>query len=101
MQELTDLNKQHIELTVLGCDLAFNVNRTIHNDYVNAVTQNSKVAPSHNFLMCAVTEDNKDTLRDILKKTPGAEVHLAGAVLEQYMPDLDIVVKKPKPTPSK
>ncbi|UUA73101.1 putative phage tail assembly chaperone [Cellvibrio sp. QJXJ] len=87
-------NGQVLKLTVKDIDLEFDIGRDDYNKYVNSVTQNSKVAPSHNFLMTTVNEKQRAELREFLKNTPGAEVQLAGALLEEYTPDLGIVVKK-------
>lgn len=89
-----NLNEKKITLEVKGVDFTFNVNRTEYNKYINSITQNNKVAPSHNFLMGTVDETERATLREYLKNTPASEVTLAGHVLEEYTPDLGIVVKK-------
>jgi hypothetical protein len=94
MSDIENLNEKKITLEVKGVDFTFNVNRTEYNKYINSITQNSKVAPSHNFLMCTVDETQRATLRDFLKDTPASEVSIAGQVLEEYTPDLGIVVKK-------
>ena len=72
----------------------FDIGREDYNKYINSITQSNKVAPSHNFLMATVNENQKATLREFLDNTPGAEVQLAGALLEEYTPDLSFVVKK-------
>lgn len=87
-------NEQIIEMTAGDVDLTFIVNRDSYNKYINSVTPQSKVAPSHNFLMNTVHEDSRPALRKFLEDTPGGEIQLAGFVLEQYTPDLNLVVKR-------
>lgn len=87
-------NEQIIDLTVGDCALSFCVHRDAYNKYINSVTPNSKVAPSHNFLVATVEPSDKETLLDILKENVGSEVHLSTALLEMYIPDLEIVAKK-------
>lgn len=62
--------------------------------YFNAVTPNNKVAPSNNLLSTTVLPDHKDALRPLLKN-PVLVMQLAGTLLEEYAPDVEIVVKKP------
>ena len=94
-----DLNKQKIELTVAGKDLKFDVTRDDYNRYINAITPNNKVSPSHNFCIATVDDSSKEQLKDIFASTPGSEVQIAGAIIEEYMPDLEITAKKRSSTP--
>ena len=87
-------NEQTLVADIAGTDFSFTVKRDDYNKYINSVTQNNKVAPSHNFLMTTVDEKQKASLKQLLASTPGAEVQIASAVLEEYTPDLAIVVKK-------
>ncbi|WP_444894911.1 putative phage tail assembly chaperone [Microbulbifer sp. SSSA005] len=91
-----DKNTQVIEVTVGDKEFVFNVTRSDYNKYINSVVPNSKVAPSHNFLVNTVQPEDKAELVGVLKTSPGAEVQIAGAVLEEYIPDLAITAKKRK-----
>lgn len=94
MSQNAKKNLQTMTATVCGEDISFSIGRDDYNKYINSVTQNNKVAPSHNFLMQTVDANSADTLKKILADNPGAEVQLAGSLLEDYTPDLGIVVKK-------
>lgn len=94
MIQISKKNFQRLDVEVNDSTVSFNVGRDDYNKYINSVTQNNKVAPSHNFLMQTVDGQHKETLKEILADSPGSEVQLAGAILEQYTPDLGIVVKK-------
>ena len=87
-------NGQVLTVTLGDTDIRFDIGRDDYNKYINSITQNNKVAPSHNFLMATVDETQKAALREFLEQTPGGEVQLAGALLEAYTPDLSFVVKK-------
>jgi len=91
---MTDLNAQTIDITMGDTEFTFNVTREKYNKYLNAVTQSSKVAPSYNFLTTTVESEQQKDLMKFLQTTPGSEVQMAGAVLEEYTPDLGIVAKK-------
>lgn len=95
------MSKQQITLTVGTTDLNFTVSRDVFNKYTNEMAMTNRVAPSHNFLMRAVDDDSKDTLKEFIKNTPGSEVQLAGSLAEEYTPDLEIVAKKRSSKPSK
>lgn len=87
-------NSQTLIATILGNDYEFVVGRDDYNKYINSVTAKEKVAPSHNFLMQTVSPASLEQLKKVLEENPGAEVQIASAILEDYTPDLGIVVKK-------
>ncbi len=94
-------NEQVIEIEVDDVELKFSVTRPGYNGFINKVSDKNKVAPAHNFLVMSIDEEQKESLMTILKDNPGAEIQIAGALIEEYVPDLDIVVKKRKRSPSK
>lgn len=94
MSNSENLNEKKVTLEIRGVDYDFNITRAEYNKYINSVTQNNKVAPSHNFLMGVVADKQRAGLREFLAATPASEVNLASMVLEEYTPDLGIVVKK-------
>ncbi|USD19765.1 putative phage tail assembly chaperone [Microbulbifer variabilis] len=91
-----DSNTQTIKLIIAGEEFSFLVTRADYNKYVNSLVPNSKVAPSHNFLVATVSDEGKTSLLNILSSSPGSEIAITGEVLAEYMPDLAITVKKPK-----
>jgi hypothetical protein len=94
MSQAAKKNEETLTADVCGKTLSFRIGRADYNKYINSVTQKDKVAPSHNFLMQTVTPESAADLKKILEENPGADVQLASAVLEEYTPDLGIVVKK-------
>lgn len=92
-------NTQELSSTICGSDFTFIITRNAYNKYIDAMNPNAKKGViSHNFLMQTVVEEGKKALLHILDNKPGADVQLAGALLEEYMPDLGIQVKKPSST---
>ncbi|WP_395593295.1 putative phage tail assembly chaperone [Pseudomonas sp. B26140] len=65
--------------------------------YFNSMTNNNKVAPSRNLLMTTVDQVEKASLKPFLEN-PTTVMELASALLEEYSPDIDIIVKKPSST---
>lgn len=61
--------------------------------YFNAITQNNKVAPGHNLLMTTVEQARRASLKPLLGN-PVMVMQLAGTLLEEYGPDVEVVVKK-------
>jgi len=94
--ETVDKNKQAIELTISGIDYTFNVTREEYNGFVNKVGA-QKVGPAFNFLTATIETDSRTQLVHLMRNTPGAEMEIVQLVIEEYVPDLDIVVKKRKP----
>lgn len=62
--------------------------------YFNAVTPNNKVAQSNNLLTNTVLPVHLHALRPLLTN-PVLTMQLAGMLLEEYAPDVEIIVKKP------
>jgi len=90
---------QLIVLEINDKELTFDVSLEAYNKYMNEMQPTNKVAPSHTFVMRTVTEESKDDVRNLLKK-PGAPLQLAGKLVEEFTPDLTIVVGKSKESPS-
>ena len=65
--------------------------------YFNAVTQTNKVSPANNLLVTTVKQEERATLKPLLAN-PVTVMELAGALLEEYSPDIDIIVKKSSAT---
>ena len=100
MSKLKDLNSQLIDVTVDEKLLNFTISREDYNRYINAVMPNNKVAPANNFCVATVNDESKSELKEILSNNPGSEVQIAAAVLEEYMPDLEITAKKRSASPA-
>jgi hypothetical protein len=67
--------------------------------YFNSTTNNNKVAPANNLLVSTVKQEERASLKPLLVN-PMTVMELAGALLEEYSPDLGIIVKKPSTTQS-
>jgi hypothetical protein len=63
------------------------------------MTQTNKIAPAHNLLSTSVKADQRDDLKLYLVN-PVTVIQIAGALLEEFSPDVEITVKKPSDTPS-
>ena len=92
---MSDVTGQRdITLTVGETDFTFTLSPQDVTRYFNAVTPNNKVAPSNNLLTNTVKAEQLPVLRPLLGN-PVLIMQLAGALLEEYGPDVEIVVKKP------
>ncbi len=88
--------RRDITLEIAGQDFTFTLAAQDVTKYFNAVTQNNKVAPSHNLLTTTVQQAQLATLRPLLTN-PMLTMKVAGALLEEYAPDVEVTVKKPSP----
>jgi len=88
-----------IELTIGEADFAFTLTAQDVTKYFNAMTPNNKVSPAHNLLTGTVQGEQKTALRPLLAN-PVLTMQLAGALLEEYAPDVEVIVKKPSATPN-
>ena len=87
------MENQKITLTVNGQDLHFEVELDSYNKYLNDLTPSNKIAPAKNFIMRSVTSESKEGARAIIELPSGA-LQLAGALVDKYTPDIEIVVGK-------
>ncbi|WP_421316512.1 putative phage tail assembly chaperone [Aeromonas veronii] len=81
-----------ITLDVAGKELKFAPTMVAYNGFINDMMPSDKVAPAHNYLKKIVCQDSKEALDELLKR-PGAALQLAGAINQQFAPDLEITVK--------
>lgn len=83
-----------VVLIVGGVDLVFNPDVEPYNKFINEMQLNNKIAPATNYLRRIVDKDSKEALNKILASSPGAALQLAGAVNDEFAPELEITVKK-------
>lgn len=95
---MSDNDKREITLQLGegGQEFTFTVDAADVTKYLNSVTQNNKVAPSKNLLTTTVKQEQLASLRPHLAN-PMQAMKMAGALLEEYSPDVEATVKKPSP----
>ena len=86
-------DKREITLELGDKNFTFNLAPQDVTKYFNAMTANNKVAPSNNLLSNTVQADQRADLRTLMTN-PVTTMQLAGALLEEYAPDVEIIVKK-------
>ncbi|WP_085694514.1 MULTISPECIES: putative phage tail assembly chaperone [unclassified Pseudomonas] len=89
------MNEQNaaITLEVGEQEFTFNLTPADVTKYFNALTQTNKVAPGHNLLMTTVLQEQKATLKPLLGN-PVMVMQIAGALLDEYAPNVEVIVKK-------
>ena len=85
--------RREITLEVGEQEFKFTLTPQDVTKYFNSMTANNKVSPSHNLLVGTVHQDERATLKELLKN-PVMTMQLVGSLLEEYAPDIDIIVKK-------
>lgn len=95
---MTEVNRD-ITLEVGEAEFTFKLNPQEITKYFNTMTQNNKVAPAHNLLMRTVAQEQKASLKPLLEN-PLMTMNLAGELLEEYGPDVEVTVKKSSSMPS-
>ena len=86
-------DKREITLELGDKNFTFNLAPQDVTKYFNGMTASNKVAPTHNLLINTVKADQRDELRALIIN-PVMTMQLAGALLEEYAPDVEIIVKK-------
>ena len=92
----TDVNRD-ITMEIGDCEFTFHLTPQDVTKYFNSTTNNNKVAPANNLLVSTVKQEERATLKPLLAN-PVTVMELAGALLEEYSPDIDIIVKKSSAT---
>ena len=87
-------DRRDITLVIAEQDFTFTLSPQDVTKYFNAVTPNNKVAPSNNLLTTTVQPAHLDALRPLLRN-PVFTLQLAGTLLDEYAPDVEVIVKKP------
>lgn len=83
--------KKEITLKINGKPLVFDMTMELYNKYTDEFMLNKKIGPSRNLLVRAVRPECKADLVEILDTVPGAVIHLSQEIIEQYMPDIEVV----------
>ncbi|NBK40044.1 hypothetical protein EON09_16105 [Pseudomonas soli] len=90
-REITlELGEQEFTFTLTPADVT---------KYFNSMTQNNKVAPANNLLVTTVNQEQRAILKPLLGN-PVMVMQLAGALMEEYAPNVDVIVKKSSSTPT-
>lgn len=92
-------DKREITLEVGDKEFTFSMTPQDVTKYFNTLTQNNKVAPANNLLVNTVKQEERATLKELLGN-PVMVMTLAGALVEEYGPDVEVIVKKPSNTQS-
>lgn len=85
--------RTEITLEVGENEFAFTIDPVLMTKYINSLTPSNKVAPANNLLMTAVNQEQKATLKPLLAN-PMTAIQLAGALIEEYSPTVEVTVKK-------
>lgn len=88
-----------IDLDIGEAEFSFTLTAQDVTKYFNAMTPTNKVAPAHNLLTGTVKQEQKAALKELLAN-PLMTMQIAGALLEEYSPDVEVTVKKRSPTPN-
>lgn len=87
------MTRRTITLTIADQDFDFALGAPEVTKYFNAMTQTNKVAPAHNLLSTTVNPEQRENLKAYLGN-PVTTIQIAGALLEEFSPDVEITVKK-------
>lgn len=89
--------RREITLEVGEKEFTFELTPQDVTKYFNTLTQTNKVSPANNLLVTTVKQDERASLKSLLGN-PLMVMNLAGTLLEEYGPDVEITVKKPSST---
>ncbi|MEY8240011.1 MAG: putative phage tail assembly chaperone [Cycloclasticus sp.] len=90
------MKKQRIVL-VLGAmqqDVEFNLDIIKYNNFLNAGAGKNKTQAVNNFLVNCCETEHKPILQELLANEPGAANSILEVLLEEFAPDVAVVVKK-------
>jgi len=82
-----------VELSIGTQDFAFTPTVADHNNYINEMMPNNKVAPAHQYLTRTVKADQKEALVELLNTVPGLTMELFGEVSTASKAGIKITLK--------
>ena len=90
---MSQIQSRDITLEVGEKEFAFTLSPQDVTKYFNSTTNTNKVAPANNLLVNTVKQEQRATLKPLLAN-PVTVMELVGALLEEYSPNVEIIVKK-------
>ena len=91
--------RAEITLEIGDQEFDFDIDVALVTKYINGLTQANKVAPSYNLLMNTVKQEQKAKLKPLLVH-PTTTMEIAGALVEEFQPKVEVTVKKRSNTQS-
>lgn len=88
--------EKQIELTVNDTTLTFIVELGDFHAFINEMGDSNKVQPAYSFVTRTITAKQKDQLLKLINDNPGLELELAGYLVTEYKPKVNVIVGKPK-----
>lgn len=85
--------RAEITLEIGDQEFDFDIDVALLTKYINGLTQANKVAPSYNLLMNTVKQEQKARLKPLLVH-PTTTMEIAGALVEEFQPKVEVTVKK-------
>lgn len=82
-----------IVLVIGGTEFAFRIETSDYNAYINDLKPDNKITPSVNFVRRTLVDKNRRSELDELCDQ-GLAVDIAGMLIEEFRPKLEIAVKK-------
>lgn len=95
MQKAITLELTHTETGDLH-EFAFVVESEKYHRLQNALMGKDKVSPLHNFAVSCIVPDQKAAFVAYLAGNEGMAGQVAGTLVEEFLPKVEIAVKKPK-----
>ncbi|WP_300674080.1 putative phage tail assembly chaperone [Desulfoluna sp.] len=80
-----------ITLTIDGTPIYFNVTTANHERLINEMQPNSKVEPTHNFLVRSVTAESKEALKPFLEN-PTHVMAIGTHLMNKIVPTIEVAV---------
>ncbi len=78
---------------IAGTDFKFTPTVTDANNYINSITQDSKVEPARTYLERTVDKDQKEALVELMNTVPGLVIELHQMVHSQSKGGITITLK--------
>lgn len=89
--------RREITLELGDQEFTFTLTPADVTKYFNSMTPSNKVAPANNLLVNTVHQEQRATLKSHLGN-PVMVMQLAGALMEEYAPNVEVIVKKSSST---
>lgn len=92
--------QKNIELTIGDTDFKFTVTTDDYNQFVNDTLPHDKIGPANNLCVRTINEEQRKDLVKLLEQ-PGLAIEIVSTLMQDFMTDIKVSVKKSKPSTSK
>lgn len=93
LEKMGVATKNEIEVEINGVTLKFYKDNAAYDAFLNDFTEKNKVTPAKDYLLAIIAPQSREDLLEMIN-VPNLAIQVAGVINEEFLPKLQISVKK-------